>query len=215
MRKVVLLLSAICFVALAGAAILVYYASPGPASQEILGIGIGDYYDSAGIVYLSGRRLDCTPVEGTQAFHSVCTVDIAGKPLEIRARRNPPTDPHQLSGTCEASYDGREWPCSIGSRHVHVHWFAYISEPLGLDAAQLKALRRQFVFENLPEEAFTTGMIVAPIVAAIAAVLAAAVWLSPRIRRKAAYALLVIASGATTLTIAFLLSLSLTRGFWD
>jgi FtsH-binding integral membrane protein len=96
-----------------------------------------------------------------------------------------------------------------------VHWFAYISEPLGLDAAQLDALRRQFLFENLPQEAFIAGMIVVPIVAAIVAVLAAVVWLSPRIRRKAAYALLVIASGVTTLAITFLLSLFLTRGFWD
>ena len=215
MRKVILLLSVTCFLALAFIATLLYRASPGPASQEILGIGIGDYRDDAGIVYLSGRRLDCTRVEGAQAFPSVCTVDIAGKTLEIRARRNPPTDPNQLAGTCEASYDGRQWPCSIGSRHVDVHWFAFISKPLGLDAARLDALRRQFIFENLPEEAFTTGMIVVPIVAAMVAVLAAAVWLSPRIRRKAAYALLVAASGATALTITFLLSLLLTRGFWD
>jgi len=215
MRKMIILLSAICFVVLAGVAILIYQASPGPTSQEILGIAIGDYYNDAGIVYLSGRRLDCARVEGAQAFPSVCTVDIEGKTLEIRARRNPPTDPHQLDGTCEASYNGRQWPCSIGSRHVHVHWFAYISEPLGLDAAQLDALRRQFLFENLPQEAFIAGMIVVPIVAAIVAVLAAVVWLSPRIRRKAAYALLVIASGVTTLAITFLLSLFLTRGFWD
>jgi len=215
MRKVILLLSAICFLTLAFIAILVYRASPGPASQEILGIGIGDYHNDAGIVYLSGRRLDCARVEGAQAFPSVCTVDIGGKTLEIRARRNPPTDPHQLDGTCEASYDGRKWSCSIGSRHVHVHWFAYISEPLGLDAAQLDALRRQFLFENLPQEAFIAGMIVVPIVAAIVAVLAAVVWLSPRIRRKAVYALLVAASGAATLISVFLLSLFLTRGFWD
>lgn len=215
MRKVILLLSAICFLALVFIAILIYRASPGPTSQEILGIGIGDYHNDAGIVYLSGRRLDCAPPEGAQAFPSVCTVDIAGKTLEIRARRNPPADPMQLDGTCEASYDGRQWPCSIGSRHVHVHWFAYISEPLGLDAAQLEALRREFFIENLPAEAFTTGMIVVPIMAAIVAVLAASAWLSPRIRRKAAYALLVAASGATTLTIAFVLSLFLTRGFWD
>jgi hypothetical protein len=215
MRKVILLLSAICFVALAGVAILVYRASPGPASQEILGIGIGDYHSDAGIVYLSGRRLDCTQIEGTRALPSECTVDIAGKTLEIRARRNPPTDPNQLDGTCEASYDGRQWPCSIGSRHVDVHWFAYISEPLDLDAAQLKALRRQYIVENLPEEAFTRGMIVVPLVAALVAALATAVWLSPRIRRKAAYALLVAASGVTALTLIFLLSLFLTHGFWD
>ena len=129
--------------------------------------------------------------------------------------RNPPTDPNQLAGTCEASYDGRKWSCSIGSRHVDVPWFAYIRDPLGLDKVQLEALRRRFFVENLPEEAFTVGMIVIPVVAAIVAVLATGVWLWPRVRRKAPYALLVAASGAATLVIAFLFSLHLTRGFWD
>jgi hypothetical protein len=215
MRKLIMLLSAGCLVALAFVATSVYLASPGPASQEIFGVGIGDYHTDAGIVYLSGRRLVCAQTEAAESFPSVCTVDIAGKTLEIRARRNPPTDPQQLAGTCEASYNGKEWPCSIGSRHVDVPWFAFIPDPLGLDKAQIEALRNEFFVENLPEEAFTVGMLVIPAMAAILALLATGVWLWPRVRRKASYVLLVAASGAITLTITFLLSLLLTRGFWD
>jgi hypothetical protein len=215
MRKLIMLLSAGCLVALAFVATSVYLASPGPASQEIFGVGIGDYHTDAGIVYLSGRRLVCAQTEAAESFPSVCTVDIAGKTLEIRARRNPPTDPQQLAGTCEASYNGKEWPCSIGSRHVDVHWFAFIREPLGLDKAQIEALRREYFVENLPERVFTVGMIVIPVVAALAAVLATSAWLWPRVCRNSFRALLVAASGATTLTIAFLLSVLLTRGFWD
>jgi hypothetical protein len=150
-RKSVLLVFVICFVALALLAILLYRASPGPVSQEILGVGIGSHDDESGVVYLSGRRLNCDWSDGTQAFTSTCTVEISGKMLEIHARRNPATDPNQLGGTCEAFYDGQHWSCSIGSRHVHVHWFAYIREPLGLSGDQLEALRRQYFFENLPE----------------------------------------------------------------
>ena len=215
MRKSILLFSAICLLALVLVAVLVYRASPGPATQEILGVGIGDYHSEAGIVYLSGRRLDCTQTEGAQPFRSVCTVDIAGRSLEVRARRNPPGDPNQLAGTCEATYNGIQWPCSIGSRHVDVHWFAFLPEPLGLEKAQLDALRSRFFVENLPQETFTTGILVIPVVAALATVLATGVWLWPGLRRRASFALLVAASGAITLTFAFLLALLLTRGFWD
>jgi hypothetical protein len=215
MRKSILLLSAICLLALVLVAAIIYGASPGPATQEILGVGIGDYHNAGGIAYLSGRRLNCTRVEGAQSFASICTIDIAGKTLEIHARRNPPTDPNQLDGACQASYDGRQWPCSIGSRHVHVNWFAFIPDPLGLDKAQVEALRREYFVENLPEEAFTVGMLVIPVVAAVGAVLATGVWLWPKVGRKASYVTLVAASGATALTIAFLVSLLLTRGFWD
>jgi len=215
MRRAIMLLSVGCLIALSFVAILIHRASPGPDAQEILGVGLGDYHSDAGIVYLSGRRLDCTQVLGTQSYPTVCTVDVAGKTLEIRARRNPSTEPNQLGGTCDASYDGRQWPCGIGSRHVHVHWFAFIRDPLGLDKAQIEALRRRFFLENLPEQAFTAGMIVIPVVAATLTVLATSAWLWPRIRRHVAYGLLVATSGATTLTIAFLLALLLTRGFWD
>jgi hypothetical protein len=112
-------------------AIFVQRATPGPPSQDILGVGIGNYYSGAGVAYLSGRRLSCVSLPAEDPFTSICTVSIAGKPLEIRARRNPPADPMQLGGACEAIYDGQQWPCRVGSRHVQVHWFAYIDDPLG------------------------------------------------------------------------------------
>jgi hypothetical protein len=214
-RKSILLASAFCFVALTLLATLVYRASPGPVSQEILGVGIGSNDYGSGIVYLSGRRLDCERTDGTQAFTSSCTVKVSGSMLEIHARRNPTTDPNQLGGTCEAFYDGKQWPCTIGSRHVDVHWFAYISEPLGLTGDQLEALRRESVFENLPEEAFMTGIVVVPIVAMLMAILATTAWLWPRFRRKISFALLVAASGVASLSGTFVLALLLTRGFWD
>lgn len=80
--------------------------------------------------------------------------------LELYARRNPPTDLKQLGGSCEAFYDGKEWPCQIGSRHVHVHWFAYLNQPLGLNKSQLDALRRQYWIENLPEATFFRSFMV-------------------------------------------------------
>jgi len=209
------LASAFCFVALTLLATLVYRASPGPVSQEILGVGIGSNDYGSGIVYLSGRRLDCERTDGTQAFTSTCTVRISGKTLEIHARRNPTTDPNQLGGTCEAFYDGRQWPCSIGSRHVDVHWFAYVREPLGLTGDQLEALRHKYFFENLPEDAFMAGIIVVPIVAMSVAIVAMAVWLWPRAHRKISLALLVAASGVASLSGTFVLVLLLTRGFWD
>jgi hypothetical protein len=214
-RKSVLLISVIYFVALALLAMLLYRASPGPVSQEILGVGIGSHDDESGVVYLSGRRLNCDLSDGTQAFTSTCTVEISGKMLEIHARRNPATDPNQLGGTCEAFYDGQRWSCSIGSRHVHVHWFAYIREPLGFSGDQLEALRRQYFFENLPEGAFLAGVVVVPFVTMLLTVLAAALWLWPRTRRRITVALLVAASGVASLSVTFVLALLLTGGFWD
>jgi hypothetical protein len=214
-KKMILLFSAVYFVTLAILAILIYRASPGPISQEILGVGIGDYHGDAGIVYLSGRWLHCTRPEGSPSLMSTCTVEIAGKTLEIHAQRNPATHPNQLSGTCEASYDGKQWPCHIGSRHVHVHWFAYLSEPLGLDQTQLKALRREYFFENLPDQIFITGGIAVPVATMIVAVLATAAWLWPRSRSKVVLALITAASGIASLAGSFILSLFLTRGFWD
>jgi hypothetical protein len=96
-----------------------------------------------------------------------------------------------------------------------VHWFAYIREPLGLTGDQLQALRRQHFFENLPEEAFLTGIVVVPILAMLVAVLASAAWLWPRAHRTIPFALLVTASGVGSLLGTFVLALLLTLGFWD
>jgi hypothetical protein len=214
MRRLILLISAVCFIALILLAVLVYRASPGPISQEILGVGIGSYDNVSGVVYLSGRRLDCDRIDENPAFTS-CTVKVSGKTLEIHARRNPATEPNQLGGTCEAFYDGKEWQCSIGSRHVHVHWFAYIREPLGLTGDQLETLRREYFFENLAEEPFLAGLVVVPVLAMLVAILATAVWFWPRVRRKVWLVLLVSAFGVASLSGTFVLAFLLTRGFWD
>lgn len=214
MRRMILLVSGLCFASLILLAILIHGASPGPASQEIHGVGIVSDAIRSGIVYFSGRRLDCERI-GTQTFASICTVVISGKPLEIRARRNPASDPNQLGGACEAFYDGKQWPCSIGSRHVDVHWFAYIGEPLGLTGDQLEALRREHLIENLPEEAFLTGLLAVPVVAMLVASLATAVWLWPRARSRLSSALVIAASGMASMSGTFALGLLLTRGFWD
>ncbi len=96
-----------------------------------------------------------------------------------------------------------------------MHWFAFIGDAPGLERAQIEALRRRFFIENLPEETFTTMLVVIPVGAAMMAILASGAWLWPKLRHRASYTLVVVASGATTLVIAFLLSLYLTRGFWD
>jgi hypothetical protein len=214
LRKPILLVSAVYFVAMILVAILIYRASPGPRSQEILGVGIGSYDDASGVAYLSGRRLNCDRFDGTEAYSS-CTVGVAGKTLEIRAQRNATTEPNQLGGACEAFYADKEWPCSIGSRHVGVHWFAYIREPLGLTEDQLETLRHRYFFENVAEEAYLTGMVVVPILTMLVVMLAMAVWFWPRIRRKVWLALLVAASGVASLVGTFVLVVLLTRGFWD
>jgi hypothetical protein len=218
MRKLILLLSAIYFVALVTLAMLVYRASPGPRSQEILGVGIGDYQDDAGIVFISGQRLHCIHAKDPQSLTSTCTIEVEGKLLEIHAQRNPPTHPNQLGGICDAFYNGKEWPCHIDSRTVSVNWFAYISEPLGLNRTQLDALRRGYFFENLPEQAFIAGIILVPILTMVIAVIATAIWLWPRARSRTSLALITLitaAIGIASLTGTFLLAALLTRGFWD
>ncbi len=215
MPKSLLLVSAIFGVSFALLAIFIYRASPGPDSQEILGVGIGSYDHESGIVYLSGRRLNCDRIDGSQTFTSTCTLDISGKTLEIHARRNPVADPMQLGGTCEAFYDGQEWPCNIDSRHVHVHWFAFISEPLGLNQTQLEALRRRYPIENLPQESFLWGAMVISAATALIVILIAGAWLWPRMRNRIFTWAVVAALGGASLVSSFLLVILLTQGFWD
>ncbi len=213
-RKLIYLISAVYFVALAALAILIHRASPGPISQEILGVGIGNHRSEAEIVYLSGRRLHCTRVKVSQPFASKCTVEVAGQTLEIHARRNAPTDPNQLGGTCEAIYDGKQWPCEIGSRHVDVPWFAYIAEPLGMSESQLDTLRREYFFENLPETTFFVGMLIVPVATMLVAIAVTVVWLWSK-GNRVSVALIAAVLGLATLVGTFILSVFLTSGFWD
>lgn len=214
-RIAVVVFSAFVLAATAMTAIAVFLASPGPGSQEILGVGIGDPCGDKGFVFLSGRRLHCASLAEEDTFASACTISIAGKPLTIRARRNPPTDPMQFGGECAATYGGEQWPCRIGSRHVQVHWFAYIDDPLGLDQTQLDALRRRYLVENLPEEAFVRGIVAVPLVVSVVILLLAGVWLS---RRRSVGARIWLAAVLVSIfagVVVFIISVFLTNGFWD
>ena len=116
MRKLVLIVALLYVVGLGTLAVLVLRASPGPETQEILGVGIGRYGEEGGIVYLSGRRLECEPAGADSLFAERCEVEIAGSPLTILAQRNPDDHRQQLGGACEARYEGRSWrPCGAGT----------------------------------------------------------------------------------------------------
>ena len=215
MRRAVLLLTGAYLAGLLILAVLVFRATPGPRSQEILGVGIGSYEADAGIAFLSGRRLHCVPLAGDGIYAMACTVEIGGKPLEIRARRNAPSDPNQLGGVCAAFYDGKVWPCEIGSRHVQVPWFAYLSEPLGLSAAQLAGLRRTYLFENLPEPPLVQGMFAVPILTMSVVMLASGAWLWPMRSRKQEVVWASMMLGAFALVMSFVVAVFVTAGLWD
>jgi len=214
-RRLILGFALVYSVVLVVLAVLLRLASPGLSSQAILGVGIGSRDSEKGIAYLSGRRLHCTPIEGSETLASQCTVDLAGKPLTIRAQRNPPSDPNQLGGTCEADYNGKSWPCRIGSRHIHVHWFAYLEEPLGLSEEQLDALRRRYFFENRSEETLVVGIkVVTPLTALVTgASVVAGLW--PRVENKLLVTLAGVLTTVTTFPVAFILTMLAARGLFD
>jgi hypothetical protein len=190
-------------------------ASPGPKNQEIFGVGIGSYGSSEGIAYISGRRFDCVSVTQPSPFRSHCSISIADKQLTILARRNDTSHPDQLGGVCQADYDGQTWPCSINSRHVHVHWFAYIDTPLNLSASQLDTLREQYWIENLEEAVFLQLIPISVVLTTLAAAVAATLWVWPSRRSK--FAVLGIASIASVLACVSsgVAMLFVTAGFWD
>jgi hypothetical protein len=214
-RKVMLLLLGCYFAFLGGLALSLYNASPGPTSQEILGVGIGRHDQIGGIVYLSGRDLQCARLNNQPSGASTCRVELAGRSLEIHAQRNPPTHSNQLSGSCEAFYAGQAWPCQIGSRHIHVAWFAYLDESLGLDNDQLAALRQHYFLENLPESGFLNGIGLVSLTTSVLVFAVAGVWLWPRTRNKFPGALLTIICGIAAYFGTWLLAAYLTNGFWD
>lgn len=215
MRKLVLIVALLYVVGLGTLAVLVLRASPGPETQEILGVGIGRYGEEGGIVYLSGRRLECEPAGADSLFAERCEVEIAGSPLTILAQRNPDDHRQQLGGACEARYEGRSWPCEIRSRHVHVHWFAYLDEPLGLDEAELAALRRRYPFENMAETAFFPGMVGLAFVSLIVAAAVSWVLLSPQMKSRAVRLAAAAVTGMVALFGTLALAFYVTRGLWD
>ncbi|MBN2005967.1 MAG: hypothetical protein JXA21_21595 [Anaerolineae bacterium] len=214
LRKVLTFCAALYFVTLALLALFLYQASPGPRSQEIYGVRIG-YPESyrGGFVHLSGRRLRCSDLADGEPYAAVCKVDIAGKTLEIRARRNPPPD--SLDGVCEAFYDNQLWPCQIGSRHIHVGRFAFIEGSLGLDKAQLDVLRRTYFFENLPEAPFVRAIFILPVVTAALMMAVVCTWLWHGVRRKLVLIPAALVIGLASWVGSFFLTVFATNGFWD
>lgn len=210
-RKVLLFFSLLLLTAMGLLAWLVFRASPGPASQDILGVAVGQYESEKGIVFLSGRRLDCTP-DAEPPYTSTCTVKIAGELLTLKAFRNDSTHSNQLGGGCQAIYDGQTWPCKIASRHVHVAWFAYIEDPLGLNATQMETLRRRYFFENLPEEPFLVGVMIAPFVVTGAVLVGLFAWRRPY--RKRAW-IMAVGLGFVLFSTTFVFAFRLIDGFWD
>ncbi|MBE2201268.1 MAG: hypothetical protein IAE79_21825 [Anaerolinea sp.] len=210
-RTIILVLSVATLIALVALGWLLYRASPGPDDQDILGITLGRSDNETGLTFLSGRRLDCAP-EADAPYTSTCTVTIAGQLLTIQAFRNGPEQPNQVGGGCQAVYAGQPWPCAITSRHVDVHWFAHISDPLGLDAVQMDALRQRYFIENLPEEPFLTGALAAPVLAALTVLVGWWAWKRPSTWRGWGTA---VGLSVVSLIGVFALALNLTRGFWD
>ena len=215
-RKLILGFTAVYFIALGSLVLLLHQASPGPEGQEIYGAAIGQWHTEEGIVFLSGRRLDCEDTAVTDPFAASCTVSIAGKPMEIKAVRNDQSSPFPFGGRCQVFYDGEMWPCDFGSRHIQVHWFTYVQSDMGLDKAQMDQLRRQYFIENLPEEAFLWGMVTTAVLTALVTVIALTAWFWPKAKtQKIRWAI-----GMALLTIplflgALILGASITSNFWD
>ncbi|MCP4419349.1 MAG: hypothetical protein GY805_22270 [Chloroflexi bacterium] len=203
------------FAVLAILALFIYRASPGPKAQEIWGVGIGSWQSESGIAFLSGRQLDCSPAEDSSPFTSVCQVKVIGKTLEIHASRNEPPSKQLLNGHCTAFYDGKEWPCKIGTPNLATNWFTYIDPPLGLNEGQLDALQQQNYFENLPEDTFMLGSL---LMAVVTTILIVANYLLRFWRKTKVKYLLFLTAVPITLVTFFsnvLFAFWITRGFWD
>ncbi len=214
-RKLILGGTAVYFIALGSLVLLLHQASPGPEGQEIYGAAIGQWDTEGGIVFLSGRRLDCEDTAVGDSYAAVCTAEIAGKSLQIKAVRNVQSSPFPWDGECESVYDGQSWPCRFGSPFIQVHWFAYVDNP-ELDKAQMDQLRRQYFIENLPEEAFLWGMVVTAVTTALVIITALTAWFWPRAKQQK----IRWAVGMTLLSIpiffgALILGVKITSNFWD
>ena len=209
--KILRAISLIILAALAVLAWLVHQASPAPDSQVIRGLTLGEFASEKGVAFLSGRRLDCIS-EAESPYTATCTIAIEGQPLTIQAFRNPLTHPIQLGGGCTATYAGQEWLCETSSRHVHIHHFAWIRDPLGLETAQMDALRQRYFFENLAEEPILTSVFVFPILVTLLVLAGLFAGQRPFTKRKWATA---VSLGIFTLVSTFFFAVRLTNGFWD
>ncbi len=213
MKSPLFLFSVVYFVGLVVLIILIYLASPGPASQEILGVSMGRSDEESGVVHLSGRRLDCVSTAEKRPYTTQCIVDIAEKPLVIYIQRNSMRFSDQLPGICEAFYDGQNWPCQIS--FANASWFAYLERPLGLEKTQMNTLRQRYFIENLPEDYFILGSLLVTILTTLIVVANLIVWRWPKTNHKTTLVFPALFGGGVTFAITFFFMIWLTRGFWD
>jgi len=198
-------------------AIVLNHSAPGPAEQEILGVSIGHWDFDNERAYISGKRLTCQPVVDTdETFSSVCTLEIQDKTLTIWASRNGPNSNMMFGGQCKASYGDERLTCDIGSRHVHIHWFAFVEQPAALDEADMAQLRQHFFWENLSETFFVTLIQGIALITAVLAVANLFVLLWHKIKSR--FVLFVFGGlpiGIAFFYIGMLGAFWLTSGFFD
>ncbi len=166
-------------------------------------------------VLFTGRRLTCIEVRATQVDANLpalveCTMRLAGEPLVIRARPQPPDDPIQFGGRCEVFYGGEQKSCSVTHgiyRTVHI-------ASNFLTPRQLILLRLRHPIENLRENVVFSGVFVVSILTTLLATTAFIVWLWPQGNRWLFF-LAVPLPAALIFVVTFIASLFVTGPFWD
>ncbi len=221
MRILHIVLSAY-FVLLAVLASFVLAAKPGPANQITQGVRLGDWQSERGTVYFSGKRLTCEPAPAGTIYVERCQIETAGQELNLLVGPRQ-TNLVTARGVCQATYAGREYPCTLQAHH---NWpgasVAYISSGLDLSAKQLDAVRQRFPIENLPEIVFVRGgLILWPVTAlalfglVLSFLLQHMHRLNTMLMRRVVTFLTLTVTGVIALAGVPLALILLTRGFWD
>lgn len=215
--RILRIILAIYLIALVAFIVLMRLAAPGPDGRAIQGVRIGEWGAPQGNAYFSGTRLRCEAAESDSPYTEVCRIDIAGQELTVQGRLRLDGEPQMNAlGTCAATYGGKEWPCELQSHFNQPGAaVAYLSDPLGLDAAQLAQLRRRFPLENASEGAVVRALILLwPITAVALIVTVLTSW--PKARRGKVIDGIAIAAFGIAVTLGLpLLLLIAARGFWD
>ncbi len=192
-------------------------ARPAPDAHVVQQVGVGlprvnqwpRFWVSHSILF-TGRRLNCTTIDADAPVLKECTMRLAGEPLVIRARPQPPNDPHQFGGTCKVFYGGEEENCSV----THgIYRTVHITNNL-LTPQQLTLLRLRHPIENLRENVVFGGVFVASILTTLLASMAFIVWLWPQGNRWLFF-LAVPLPAALIFVVTFIASLFVTAPFWD
>lgn len=212
--RLVLVTTAVILTILATTALFINRATPSNVNETVRGVAIGHWEQPDGVAYLSGRRLNCTPLTN-DTYQTRCTVEIAGAQLEILASRNAPDALNQFGGTCTAVYQNETLGCEYGSRHVHIHQFVYIDQPATLNGNAMAQLRQQNFFENRPEGFFFQLAVVGGILLGGLMLWNGVVWLRPFIPNKIALAAVSLLTSAVAFLSGFIFLVFWTSAFWD